>query len=135
MPIQYPVQPGTIVLCDYSTGFREPEMVKRRPVIVISKQLDYRSLLCTVVPLSTTPPRFEVPYVYRLLLARPLSPAFASTEMWAKVDMLATVGFHRLDLFRTERDQTGRRRYYCPKISAEDIKAIKEGIAHIFGIK
>ena len=121
-------------MCDYGTGFREPEMVKRRPVIVVSKQLHYRSLLCSVVPLSTTPPKFDVPYVVKIALDRPLSRAFSSLEMWAKVDMLATVGFNRLDLFRSDRDQTGKRRYYCPKISNEDLLAIKVGIAHIFEI-
>ena len=134
MPIQYPVDAGTILLCDYGTGFREPEMVKRRPVIVVSRQLQHRGALCTVVPLSTTPPRFDVPYVHKLVLEKPLTPAFPDREMWAKIDMLATVGFQRLDLFRTNRDQTGRRRYFMPKISAKDLDTIRYGIGYICGL-
>ena len=106
-------------------------MVKRRPVIVVSKQLQHRGMLCTVVPLSTTAPKFEVPYVHKLKLEKPLSPAFPDIEMWAKIDMLATVGFHRLDLFRTMRDQTGRRRYFFPKVTQADMRAIRVGISHI----
>ncbi|WP_366938186.1 type II toxin-antitoxin system PemK/MazF family toxin [uncultured Brevundimonas sp.] len=50
-------QPGTIVRVDLNDGFRPPEMVKRRPCIVLSPPIRDRKQLCTVVPLSTTPPR------------------------------------------------------------------------------
>ena len=43
-------------------------MVKRRPAVVISPRLPYREGLCTVVPLSTTPPPHAVPYVVQLEL-------------------------------------------------------------------
>ena len=37
MPINYPPKRGQILLCDFSQGFKEPEMVKgSRPVVVIS---------------------------------------------------------------------------------------------------
>lgn len=36
MPIKFPVAPGTVLLCDYSTGFLPPEMVKLKPAIVVS---------------------------------------------------------------------------------------------------
>ncbi|WP_198669160.1 type II toxin-antitoxin system PemK/MazF family toxin [Elioraea thermophila] len=61
MPILYPVAAGTILLCDDDTGFRPPEMVKRRPVVVVSPRLPHRDGLATVVPLSTTAPREPVP--------------------------------------------------------------------------
>ncbi|MDR3449503.1 MAG: type II toxin-antitoxin system PemK/MazF family toxin [Alphaproteobacteria bacterium] len=134
MPIQYPVAAGSILLCDYNTGFREPEMVKRRPVIVVCRHLPHRGSLCTVVPLSTTPPRIEVPYVHKIVLEKAISQAFAETEMWAKIDMMATVAFNRLDMFRTSRDQTGKRRYFVPKITAQELQAIRAGIAYVCGI-
>jgi mRNA interferase MazF len=84
------------VLCDYSTGFRPPEMVKRRPCVVISARLPYRDRLCTVVPLSATPPAREVAYQCRIELAEALPPPFEQQLCWAKADMLATVGFGRL---------------------------------------
>ena len=46
--------------------------------------------------------------------------------------MLATVGFERLDMFRTPRDQTGRRKYIQPKLSAEDFARVQQGI--LFGL-
>ncbi|MEQ9178418.1 MAG: type II toxin-antitoxin system PemK/MazF family toxin, partial [Nitratireductor sp.] len=34
-------------MCDFNTGFRVPEMVKRRPVVVISPKIKARPRLCT----------------------------------------------------------------------------------------
>jgi mRNA interferase MazF len=31
MPLKFHPEPGTILICDYTTGFIAPEMVKRRP--------------------------------------------------------------------------------------------------------
>src|SRR5207248_7318416 len=125
MPIQFPVAPGTILLCDYS-GFRPPEMIKRRPVVVISPRLPHRDHLCAVVPLSTTAPGRNVPYVCRLELAIGLPPPFDGERLcWAKADMVATVGFGRLDLFRTGRDVTRRRQYLHPRLSAADLQRVR----------
>jgi uncharacterized protein YifN (PemK superfamily) len=47
MGIKYPVGIGTILLCDYSRGgFQPPEMVKKRPAVVISPRLPHRDGLC-----------------------------------------------------------------------------------------
>jgi mRNA interferase MazF len=136
MPIQFPVAPGTILLCDYSGGFRPPEMVKRRPVIVVSPRLQHRDNLCAVVPLSTTPPVPELlPYVCRLDLEKPLPSPFDAATCWAKADMIATVGFARLDLFRTERDrETGRRRYYHPRLPAAELVRVRAAVLHGLGL-
>jgi uncharacterized protein YifN (PemK superfamily) len=134
MPIQFPVGPGTILRCDYSRGgFQVPEMIKARPAIVISPRLPHRDGLCTVVPLSSTPPPVAVDYVVELRLAQPLPEPYAEPVMWAKCDMLATVGFGRLDLFRTGRDQYGKRRYLHPKLPAEDFARICNGIRRALG--
>ena len=53
MPLRFHPRVGSILICDYSTGFVAPEMVKRRRVVVISR-LRQRADLYTVVPLSTT---------------------------------------------------------------------------------
>jgi len=134
MPIQFPVAPGTVLLCDYDTGFRPPEMTKRRPVVVISPRLPHRDELCTVVPLSGSPPLRELPYQCRLDLAEPLPPPFNYSVWWAKCDMLATVGFGRLDLFRTARDQTGRRKYVHPKVSPEDLARVRACVLNAIGM-
>lgn len=135
MPIRYPVAPGTIVLCNYDTGFRPPEMVKRRPVVVVSPRLPHRDGLATVVPLSTTPPTAAVAYVCELRLAQPLPSPFDDQVMWVKADMVATVAFARLDLFRTARGPDGRRQYLQPKVSADDLARIRAAIAHALGLR
>lgn len=135
MPISFPVARSTILLCDYSTGFREPEMVKRRPVVVVSHRLPRRDGLCTVVPLSTTPPPVPgLAYVYELTLDPALPEPFGATTMWVKADMLATVSFSRLDLFRTARLPDGKRKYLHPKVPGEDMKAIERCICAALGI-
>lgn len=124
MPIRYDVPPRTLLLCDYGQGgFRPPEMVKRRPVIVVSPRLRHRTGLLTVVPLSTTAPERPAEYHCRISLPCPL-PGFHATECWVKADMLATVSFERLDMFRTNRDHQGRRKYLTPKVSEADFAAV-----------
>ena len=110
-------------------------MVKVRPAIVISPRLPHRDGLCTVVPLSGTAPRRDVPYVVRLEFDEPLPNPFTYTIVWAKCDMLATVSFERLDLFRTERDQYGKRRYLHPKLSDEHFSEIQTGVMMALGLK
>ena len=134
MPLLFPVLPGTILLCDYTRGFRLPEMVKRRSVIVISPRLPHRDYLWAVVPLSTTAPARDVAYVCRLELARPLPPPFDAAVCWAKADMVATVGFERLDLFRTGRDRTGRRQYLHPRLSDADLTRVRAAVLHGLGL-
>ena len=135
MAIRFPVGPGTILLCDYSLGgFREPEMVKRRPALVVSPRLPYRDGLCTVVPLSGTPPARDVAYVVKLALLEPLPEPFEQRYWWAKCDMIATVGFSRLDLFRTGRDQSGKRKYLHPVLPKSDMERVICGILAALGV-
>jgi len=42
--------------------------------------------------------------------------------------MIATVGFGRPDMFHTDRDQTGRRRFLRPEVSAEQLALVRTGI-------
>jgi|SRR5580704_5137251 mRNA interferase MazF len=135
MGIQFPVGIGTILLCDYGRGgFQPPEMVKRRPAVVISPRLPHRDGLCTVIPISADQPQNEVDYVVRLEFNPPLPHPFSYEVAWAKCDMLATVGFGRLDLFHTERDQYGKRKYLHPKLSDTDLTRIKVGILRALGM-
>ncbi|MDF2097325.1 type II toxin-antitoxin system PemK/MazF family toxin [Aquibaculum arenosum] len=135
MAIKYDVQAGTLLLCDYDLGgFKPPEMVKRRPVVVISPRLRHRSFLCTVVPLSTTAPAAPVRHQCRIVPDRPLPGRWSAPEFWAKADMLATVGFKRLDLFRTERDQLGKRKYIHPKLHPDDLQRVRACVLCALGL-
>lgn len=135
MAIEFPVSPRTILLCDYAKGgFVPPEMVKRRPVVVISPRLPHRDGLCTVVPLSGSRPGHAVPYVVRVELSEPLPDPFGDRIFWAKCDMVGTVAFSRLDLFRTERGHDGRRRYIHPKMPPDVFGHLQDGILFALGL-
>jgi uncharacterized protein YifN (PemK superfamily) len=133
--IKFPEGPGAILLCDYDRGgFQPPEMVKRRPAIVISPRLRHRDGLCTVVPISGEPGDHEEDYIVRLEFKPALPPPFSYEVAWAKCDMLATVSFNRLDLFHTDRDQYGKRKYLHPKLLAGDLDRVRVGVLFALGM-
>lgn len=134
MPIRFPPAPGDVLVCDFATGFQPPEMVKRRPVLVLSPRLRHRDGLCTVVPLSSTPPTRPVPYQCQLTLPSSPPRPFSRTDLWAKADMLATVAFHRLDLFRMGRDAAGRRQYVRIRVVDDDLARVQICVAHALGL-
>ena len=76
-------KPNTIVMCDFS-GFISPEMVKKRPVIVIKKSKDNPKLV-TIVPFSTTEPH-EVSELH-VAVEGPLD----GKPAWVKCDMITSV--------------------------------------------
>jgi hypothetical protein len=75
-----------------------------------------------------------VQYVVRLEFFEPLPPPFEQSIWWAKCDMIATVGFERLDLFRTGRDQDGKRKYLQPKVVSTDAERVRAGVLAALGI-
>lgn len=134
MPIKYDVPPRTVLRCDYSKGgFRAPEMVKPRPVVVVSPRLRHRTGLLTVVPLSTSAPERPADHHCQVKLPYPL-PGFPETACWVKADMIATVAFDRLDMFRTDRDGYGRRKYLTPRVSEDDFAAVLTAIRAALGL-
>lgn len=134
MALKHPVAPRTILLCDYDLGgFRPPEMVKRRPAIVLVGRIPHRNNLHTVVPLSGTESNEK--YHCKIELDYPLPAPFAQTTWWVKADMIATVSFARLDLFRTNRDNNGNRKYLSGlKVSEENFILIKETVRIALGL-
>lgn len=133
--LAYYPSPGEIVLCNYGTGFILPEMVKLRPVVIVSPRLRRRGDLVSVVPLSTTPPDPTEPHHCSLTLAVPLPAPYAEPQMWAKCDMVATVALSRLDRFRDGRMPGGSARRYCTgKVSASQLIDIRKAILHGLGL-
>ena len=116
---------GTLLVCDFNSGFQIPEMVKRRPVVVISPKISARAGLCTVVPLSTSRPSPKRDYHYRLDLDPPLPEPWNRGETWVKGDMVAAVGFNRLDFIRYGRDPSSQRRYRFGRITDEQLRNIR----------
>lgn len=109
MPLPYHPKPGTIVICDYTPGFRPPEMVKRRPAITISPKLKRRNDLVAVIPLSETCPEPLEDWHHRIDLEIP--DPWGNGPRWAACDHVATVGYARLNLPYTKYPVTGARRF------------------------
>lgn len=125
--------PGTVLLCDYA-GFKVPEMIKKRPAIIVSPRLRHRDYLCTVVPLSSEPPVHEQVYHHIIEFDPPLPKPWSDGRHWVKADMVATVGFHRLHLIGIGRDQQGKRKYLNIQIGDDDLKAIQSCVLHALGL-
>jgi mRNA interferase MazF len=123
MPIQFHPKPGTVLICDYETGFIQPEMVKKRRVIVVSSYQSNKHGLCTVVPLSTTAPNPIRPFHYCIPKG---TYSFLHTEKdcWVKSDMISRVGFGRLDRLRVGN------RFMSPQITEIDLAAVRRAIAY-----
>jgi uncharacterized protein YifN (PemK superfamily) len=137
MPIKTHPKKGSIIRCDFNQGFVDPEMVKLRPVIVISPPIEnFRPRLCTVVALSTTPPKHIMPYHLEIKLDKQLpKPYDKVASMWVKGDMINAVGFHRLDLLKySGRDDAGKRKYYLETVSDEQMKQIHKAILSGLGL-
>jgi uncharacterized protein YifN (PemK superfamily) len=131
MPVPFQPKPRTVLYCDFE-GFIEPEMIKRRPVIVLAAH-KRNSKLVTVVPLSTTAPALLETHHVKLL-QNPL-PSGQAVEVWAKCDMVAVVSTERLDLIRTgKRLQNGKREYVVPRIGHEQFGAIRMGVVSALGL-
>ena len=129
MALSYYPSPGEIVLCDYGTGFVAPEMVKLRPVVIVSPRLRKRGNLVTVVPLSTTAPNPAESHHCSLTLAVPLPRPYNAPDMWAKCDMFATVALSRLDRFRDGRNAGGgSRKFTTGKVTSEQLVAIRRAM-------
>jgi uncharacterized protein YifN (PemK superfamily) len=92
------------VRVDLSEGFRPPEMVKRRPAIILSPEIPTRPFLCTIVPLSTTEPRPVLPHHMTVTFCPPLPYPYENPVAWVKGDMVLTVAFHRLSLLYRKRN-------------------------------
>lgn len=134
MSLKYPVSPKTILLCNYDMGgFKPPEMVKRRPAIVLSGRLPRRDNLLTVVPLSGSESKES--YHCKIELDKSLPEPYAEAIWWVKADMVATVSFARLDLFRTKRDQNGNRKYLTNlKVSDDIFDQVKQTVRVSLGL-
>jgi len=132
MAIKFHPEIGTIVICDFN-GFIVPEMVKRRPVIIVSPRLRDRDKLCTIVPLSTTPPSRVMAYHYKLKLDKPLPAPYDASFHWVKGDMVTTVSLNRLFMPFIAKDK-GKREYDNRVIDVVDLRNIRACILHALNL-
>jgi uncharacterized protein YifN (PemK superfamily) len=127
----YPSQ-GTVLMCDFGTGFKPPEMVKKRPVVVVSPRRN-NAQLCLVIPLSSVEPIPVEDHHHRLSI-NSMPNSLASTESWAKCDMLTVVALSRLDRVADGRGPNGARKYTAKKITDDDLRSIRSGILSALGL-
>ena len=125
--IKFSPKAGQIFICDFK-GFEVPEMVKTRPVIVISPKLPHRSQIVTIVPISLTPPIHKLPFAVNL--AKNYSPDSDDADCWAKCDMIMNLRLQRLSGFKI-----GRRKYTYPQLTPSDLQNVKSGVLSGLGFK
>jgi mRNA interferase MazF len=134
MTILYHPAKGTILTCKFDRTFKEPEMVKRRPVIVISPQIKSRRGLCTIVCCSTSRPEPVMPYHHEMTLLSPLPRPWTSPSFWIKGDMVYSVSYERLDLIGLGKDEFGKRQYHMTPISDDQLKQVYACVLHRLGL-
>ncbi|MHB1302435.1 MAG: type II toxin-antitoxin system PemK/MazF family toxin [Acidiphilium sp.] len=128
--LQYHPQQGEVLICDFTTGFQPPEMVKKRPVVIVSpRRRD--SALVIVVPLSSVEPQPCQPWHYAL--PQGAYPPARST-MWAKCDMVYTVALRRLDRVMTRHTITGKRVYQSYALPPDALAGVLAGIRAAMGL-
>lgn len=122
MTLPYFPKRGEVLVCDLDTGFQPPEMVKKRPVVVVSTKQSHGRKLCTVVPFSTT--ETVPPSAWHHPLPHVIIPGWkASGPIWAKCDLLVTVGFARLNKPYVKTRSHGRS-YVEVVLAPQDMAAI-----------
>lgn len=126
--IDWQPQAGQILICHFGLGFQPPEMVKTRPVIVISPKVAPWTKLCIVVPISSVAPNPVLDYHFKL--PKGLVPSEKYEESWIKGDTIMAVGCHRLD-----RIKTGFRNYVSPVAPGEVLREVKRCVLHAVGMR
>ena len=136
MGLKFHPSPGAILRCDFR-GFKEPEMVKRRPVIVLSPRLRGRDGLATIVAISSKRP--EPQEDYHCLLPKAALPQlgmFQVEESWVKGDMVYTVAFERLDLYLlNKRGHDGKREYFNRRLGRDNMREVYRCVLNGMGLR
>lgn len=112
------------MFCNYA-GFVEPEMVKQRPCVVISKHR-HNPRLVAIVPISSTEPLPVESYHIEM------DPSFCAIHLsgvkcWVKCDMINMVSLDRLHLVK---DKTSGLRH-APNIGNVSLNKIREAVKHV----
>lgn len=123
--------PGDILICDYTTGFKAPEMVKRRLCVVVSPKLKRRDNLASVVPLSQTEPQPVEAWHHKVAL---VSKSWGDGPRWAACDMIATVSYGRLSRPHYRHPITSTRLYETLALSADDLAQVQAKVRLALGL-
>lgn len=109
-------------------------MVKLRLAIVLTPRIQARPQLCTIVPLSLTPPDPIMPYHKQIVIPFDMPRKWGNQERWIKGDMVNAVGFHRIDLLRMGKDLQGKRIYQTSVLPDDMLKVVRQCVLHGMGL-
>jgi uncharacterized protein YifN (PemK superfamily) len=131
MPLPYLPKQGEVLICDFDDSAIGAEMIKRRPVVVVSRHDAHRSKLCSVVPLSTTAPNPSLKWHHHMPHLR-VTGWSADAGVWAKCDVITTVSLERLNKPYIKR-RTGRQ-YIEHQLQNQDLLAVLDCIKYLLKI-
>ena len=115
-----------VFLCDYS-GYIQPEIVKTRPVVVVSPRrhtIALADVTALVVPLSKQRPRVAQTWH----VAIPSGKYAAIDACWAKGDLISHVTLARLSFLRH------RRRLIVPTLDRGDLQSVRFAVVNALGL-
>lgn len=137
MALKFPPPVGQVLLCEFPSSLTPPEMVKTRPIVVVTPLLKGRSGLVGIVPLSTTAPDPICSHHCRVAISSMPRPLQATTlQVWAKCDMVYTFCLARLDRFKSGKDRnSGKRLYDSGQLTGVEMDAVRRCVAAAFGIR
>jgi hypothetical protein len=87
MPLPFPPNRGEVLICDFQNYMPKGEMVKLRPIIVLSPSIAQRMDIVTVVALSTTQPLTILNYHLEITFDPPYSIKYPSKTMYRTADL------------------------------------------------
>lgn len=134
MGLEYHPAQGTIVSVDFTKGFVPPEMTKTRLSVVVSKAVQRRQGLVTVVPLSLTPPEHPMPFHCQLSIPFRIPPPWGNVPRWVKGDMVCSVSWGRSSLLRLGKDPSGVRIYQTETLSDIEFTRVMRCVMHGLGL-
>jgi len=107
-------------------------MVKRRLAVTISPKLKRRDSLVTIVPLSMSAP-FPIES-WHVEVPNDIPEPWGAGPRWAKCDLMATVGYARLNLPHSKHHVTGVRQYHQIELPDEMVQRLRLATVSALGI-
>jgi uncharacterized protein YifN (PemK superfamily) len=132
VPITFAPVRGAILLCDFDLGRVDPEMDKKRQVIVVSlTPLNHKHARlpghCTVVPVSSKAPTTLGPEDVFLPVGKYWS---FPLDSWVRCKMVDTVSHTRLNLLH----RNGARQFRSESMDPADMLRIAIALKFVLGI-
>ena len=135
MGLTFHPKPGEIFMCEFPTEYMHGEMIKKRPVIVLNRQLPGRSKLVNIVPISMTAPQPACSHHVEIERSHlPKGLRDKEGERWVKCDMIYTMSIERLELVQGHRDRSGKRVTDKGSLPPALLLAIRLATANCIGV-